>query len=139
MMHLTTALAKSRGRVQDVGYLMIRPAGPSERMPTHVIAFRDSTMFRVLAVVALAYSYLQVETGLPEIATRRPGIAITVWTLFAIGVLMTAVLLSVPFIARSSPEMVHFGWRRLSDYTPEQLRRILPLLRTVVGLMALAS
>lgn len=96
-------------------------------------------MFRLLAVVALLYSYFQIKTGLPQVAGRRPGLEVTVWISLWIEVLITVILLAVPWIARSFPECVHFGWRRLSDYTPTQRNRIIPLLKGMVGLMALAA
>jgi hypothetical protein len=39
--------------------------------------------------------------------------------------LITVTPLVVLSIAKSSPELVHFGWRTLGDYRLEQLRRIL--------------
>ena len=45
----------------------------------------------------------------------------------------------MPAIAGSFPECVHFGWRTLADYTAEERERIMPLLKNMVGLMALAT
>jgi hypothetical protein len=49
------------------------------------------------------------------------------------------VLLLVPALSRSFPEVAHFGFRRLSDYTPSQRERAFPILRGMVGLLNLAA
>lgn len=95
-------------------------------------------MFRVLAVTALLYSYYEVTTGLPQIS-HRLGLQASLWILFWVEVLVTGVLLATPWIAMWSPEYVHFGATTLADFTAKQRERIMPLLKDMVGLMALAT
>ncbi|HEY4045536.1 MAG TPA: hypothetical protein VGM27_01615 [Acidobacteriaceae bacterium] len=61
------------------------------------------------------------------------------WIPLFLEILITGVLLLVPALSRSFPEVAHFGFRRLSDYTPSQRERVFPILRRMVGLLNLAA
>jgi formate hydrogenlyase subunit 3/multisubunit Na+/H+ antiporter MnhD subunit len=97
-------------------------------------------MIWLLPVGLIVYSYFEIKTGLPRIAALAPsgiagGISAALWVSLFVEILITCLLLAVPLIGRAFPEAVHFGWRRLSDYTPSQRERIMPLLRRMVGLL----
>lgn len=96
-------------------------------------------MFRLLAVLAVLYSYYEIRSGLPPAVGRGLGIAASVWVSLGAEVFLTGILLAVPWIGRRCPEYVHFGSRTFCDYTPPQRERIMPLLKNMVGLMALAT
>jgi hypothetical protein len=82
-------------------------------------------------MIALAvYSYFEVKTPLPR---NGPHIASAAPLLFAIQLLTSVIFFLVPYF----PESVHFGSRRLTDYAPDQLERIKPLLGDMIGLMGL--
>ena len=46
-------------------------------------------------------------------------------------------ILSVPYLGQRFPQSVNLGWRRLSDYTPAQQVRILPLVHDMMGYMSI--
>jgi hypothetical protein len=52
-----------------------------------------------------------------------------------VDVLLYMLLLLVPVIGGAFPGAVHFGARRLSDYTPSQLGRVMPVLKRMVGIL----
>lgn len=86
---------------------------------------------QILTVGLAVYSFLQVRADLTH---NLPGgaAANAAKVLLAIQVIVGVVFFLIPFF----PESVHFGSRRLADYTPAQLKRIMPLLRDMVGLMS---
>ncbi len=90
----------------------------------------------------IAFSYFEIRGALPEIAARAPNAGVAgaaaaaLWISLFVEILVTGVLLLVPWIGRGFPAAVHFGSRRLSDYTLAQRERILPLLRNMAVLMA---
>lgn len=96
-------------------------------------------MFRALAVMAVLYSYYEIKTGLPQVASPRVGLQASLWISLWVEAFITLLLLAVPWIARWSPQYVHFGSTTLADYTARQRERIMPLLKNMVGLMALAT
>src|SRR5438270_5366735 len=56
----------------------------------------------------------------------------------AVQILISGLLLTVPRMAQSSPGSVHFGARRFSEYTPEQRRKLMPILRRMAGAISVA-
>jgi hypothetical protein len=102
-------------------------------------------MTRLLAIGLIAYSYLEIKHNLPQIAERVPNravataISLNLWIPLLLEILITGVLLLVPALSRAYPEAVHFGLRRLSDYTPSQRDRIMPILSRMVGLLSVAA
>jgi len=109
-------------------------------------------MHRVLAL-ALAlysyYSYVLIRTNLPRLPTRIPthfnsagepngwSSPDTLWMLLVVQVVTSALLLVIPLLGHRFPQTVNLGWRKLSDYTPEQRERIMPLLQDMMGYMSL--
>jgi len=85
-------------------------------------------------IALLLYSYFEIKTRLPRLP---PGIATALWILLSVHILGSAIFLSIPYLGRSFPQCLHFGRRKLSDYTPKQRDRIMPLLRNMAGLMGL--
>jgi len=88
---------------------------------------------RILIALLVGYSYFEMKTNLPGTAADSSS-AIAVRVLLGIQFLGSILFFAIPYFP---PEMIHFGWRRLSDYTPKQLERIMPLVRDMAGLMGL--
>jgi len=89
---------------------------------------------RILTIALAVYSYLRVSapaTGNPPGAHAADTAKIA----FAIQILVGIIFFLIPFF----PEAVHFGSRCLRDYAPEQLERIMPLLRDTTGLMGFVA
>lgn len=87
---------------------------------------------RILTIALALYSYLQLKMHFPADAPATTS-ATAAKLLFAIQLLLAAVFFLVPYF----PESIHFGTRKLSDYTPDQMQRITPLLREMLALMSL--
>jgi hypothetical protein len=101
-------------------------------------------MLRLLPAALAVYSYFEIRTSLPLLTARIPThggatapvgqvISIHVWLSLFLQIFLSGVLLAVPYF----PQAAHFGSRSLRDYTPEQLDRIMPLLRQMTGRMSL--
>jgi hypothetical protein len=86
---------------------------------------------RILTIGLALYSFLQVRANTPQNVPHAPA-ATAAWVLFAVQLLAGILFFLIPYF----PEAVHFGSRRLADYSPEQLERIRPLLREMVALMS---
>ena len=103
-------------------------------------------MLRLLTVAVIFCSYFEIKGDLPLLTARLPtnhnpagepiGLLIGrgLWINLFLQILISGLFLAVPYVGRWFPEFVHLGWRRLSDYTPEQCERIMPLLRDMTGL-----
>ncbi|HKT11929.1 MAG TPA: DUF1648 domain-containing protein [Terriglobia bacterium] len=108
-------------------------------------------MARIVAAVLAVYSFFLIQTSVPHLPARiaihfdmagRPngwGGPRTLWVLFFFQVLVTGVMLSIPFWGRRFPGSVHLGSRSLGDYTPEQRERIWPFLEQMAGWMGAAT
>jgi hypothetical protein len=99
-------------------------------------------MTRLLACCFIVYSYFEIRNELPLLAAAsdaHAGIALSLWIALSVQAFVCGVMLLVPVIARVMPEAVHFGWRRLSDYSPNQLQRVLPAVGAMSGMMCLAT
>ena len=66
------------------------------------------------------------------------AVSTLLWTSLGVDVLLYMLLLLVPVIGSAFPSAVHFGTRRLSDYTPSQLGRVIPVLKRMVGILCCA-
>ena len=101
-------------------------------------------MTRLVAAGLILCSYFEIRQALPLLASRAPNrgvnlaVSTLLWASFGTEVLIYAILLLVPLIARAYPSLVHFGSRRLSDYSPSQLDRVLPVLKSMVGMLCCA-
>jgi uncharacterized membrane protein len=106
-------------------------------------------MLQLVSALLVAYSYFLIRTNLPHLPTRIPthfngagaadgwGSPDTLWFLFGTQVLTWVVFLIVPYLGQRFPGMVHLGTRRLSDYSPAQRVRMLPLLNDMAGYMCI--
>jgi len=98
-----------------------------------------------VACALIVYSYFEIQNALPKLAEMAPGngaqrgVALSLWISLAVDAFVCGTFLLVPLVARTMPEAVHFGWRRLSDYTPRQLENVLPVVTRMVGMMSLAA
>jgi len=108
-------------------------------------------MLRLVSLAMVLYSYFLVRTSLPELPQRIPthfnaagepngwGSPDTLWTLLGVQILVSVIFLGVPYLGQRFPQTVNLGLRRLSDYTPEQRLRILPLLHDWMGYMSILA
>jgi len=87
---------------------------------------------RVLTICLIAYSFfeLKANVGFNSPIPGTPS-ATAAKLLFSIEILTSILFFVIPFF----PETIHFGTRRLSDYSPEDLGRIMPLVRDMIALM----
>lgn len=96
---------------------------------------------RVLTVLPLLHSYFDIKRSLPRLAALHSSSAQvlgkTLWFLLVIQIMGSGIFLALPYLGRSSPELIHFGWRKLSDYSPKQRDRIMPLLGNMAGWMGI--
>ena len=96
-------------------------------------------MNRLLAAALLICSCFEVKNALPDFVGQTQNrastldLSTTVWVSLGLEVFLCAVFLAVPFIARIAPSAVHFGSRRLSDYSPAQLDRVIPVVSRMMG------
>ena len=101
-------------------------------------------MTRLAAAGLILYSYFEIRRALPLLASSAPShnvnfaVSTLLWTSFGVEVLLYTSLVLVPLIGRAYPGYVHFGARRLSDYTPSQLDRVMPVLKSMVGILCCA-
>ena len=103
-------------------------------------------MWIIVTAAILLHSYFDIWRHMPLIAARTPpgsaaafAISMQLWTAIGIQTVVCVTFLLVPAIARSSPGAVHFGWRRLSDYSPRQRERIMPLLKRMMGILSVLT
>ena len=108
-------------------------------------------MARIVAAALAAYSFFLIQSSLPHLPARIPthfdmagqpngwGSPHTLWVLLFFQVLVTGVMLSIPFWGRRFPRSVHLGTRSLGDYTPEQRERVWPLIDQMAGWMGAAT
>lgn len=105
-------------------------------------------VLRLLTAAIVVFSYHEIKTGLPLLTASIPThqgrtmpvaevIGVNLWVNLGLQILMIALLLAVPYIGQAFPGAVHFGSRRLSDYPAAQRVRVMPILRQMVGLLAL--
>lgn len=108
-------------------------------------------MAKIVAAALAVYSVFLIQTNLSRLPERIPvhfnaagqpngwGSPHTLWVLLFFQVLVTGVLLFIPFLGRRFPASVHLGTRRFSDLAPEQRERALPLLDRMAGWMSVAA
>jgi len=108
-------------------------------------------MLRLASVLMALYSYFLVQTNIGKLPRCIPthfdaagkangwGSPDTLWVLLFAQVLVGLVFLAVPYLGERFPGIVNLGRHRLSDYSPEQQARILPLLQDMAGYMSLLT
>lgn len=108
-------------------------------------------MSKIVAAALALYSFFLIQTSLPNLPSRIPvhfnlagqpdgwGSPNTFWILLGFQVLVCGVMLSMSSWGRRYPGSVHFGTRRLSDFTPEQRELVLPLLDQLGGWMSVIT
>lgn len=108
-------------------------------------------MQKIVAAALAIYSAFLIETSIPNLPRRIPvhfngagqpngwGSPNTLWVLLAFQVLLAVIMLSISFWSRRFPGSVNLGTRKLSDCTPEQRERILPLLDRMAGWFSVFS
>jgi hypothetical protein len=107
-------------------------------------------MLQLISIVMVIYSYFLIQTNIPKLPRVIPthfnaagvangwGSPDTLWFLLGAQALTCAVFLVVPYIGQRFPGSMHFGTRRLSDFPPAQRARMLPVLVTMAGYLAVA-
>jgi uncharacterized membrane protein len=105
-------------------------------------------MLQLISLVMLIYSYFLIQTSLPKLPHHIPthynaagvangwGSPDMLWILLGAQALTCAVFLLVPYLGQRFPGSVHFGSRRLSDFSPAQQERLLPILNEMGGCLS---
>jgi uncharacterized membrane protein len=105
-------------------------------------------MQRLVTLGLAFYSFFLIETNIPRLPARIPthfngageangwGSPDTLWLLLVVQVLTCGLFLAMPLLGRRYPGSVNLGTRKLSDFTPEQRERIMPLLTDMAGYMS---
>jgi len=105
-------------------------------------------MQRLVTLGLAFYSFFLIKTNIPRLPARIPthfngsgeangwGSPDTLWLVLVIQVLTCGLFLAMPLLGRRYPGSISLGTRSLSDFTPEQRERILPLLTDMVGYMS---
>ena len=108
-------------------------------------------MLQLISIVLVIYSYFQIQSAIPTLPRVIPthfnpagvadgwGSPETLWILLGAQVLTSAVFLTVPYLGLWRPSLVHFGRRRLSDFTPAQQARLIPMLKDMSGLLSIVA
>jgi hypothetical protein len=108
-------------------------------------------MLQLISLVMVTYSYFLIQTSIPKLPLRIPthynaaGVADgwgnpeMLWVLLGAQALTCVVFLAVPYLGLRSPDKVHFGSRRLSDFSPAQQERLLPILNELGGSMSVVT
>jgi len=108
-------------------------------------------MLKIISLALLFYSYLLIRTNLLTLPRVIPthfnaageangwGTPDILWFLLGIQILLTGVFLILPYLGEWLPSLVHVGTRRLSDFTPAQRRRAVPLLSDMGAYLAIVT
>ena len=94
------------------------------------------------------YSFFLIELNMSRLPARIPmhfntageadgwGGRGTLWVLLLAQVSISVLFLLIPILARRFPGTVNIGSRNLSDFTPEQRDRVVPLFSAMMGNMS---
>ena len=97
-------------------------------------------MRRFLTAAVVFYSFVLIKTNIAGLPVRIPthfkmageangwGSPNMLWVTLLLQVVTCSALLTAPVLSRRFPGLAHVGSRRLSDFSPAQQERILPLL-----------
>jgi uncharacterized membrane protein len=106
-------------------------------------------MLRLISLVLVAYSYFVIQTNLPKLPPRMPthfnaaevadgwGSPDILWVMFGAQALTCAVFLIIPYVGQRFPGAIHVGSRSMSDFSPTQRARALPMLNDMAGYMSI--
>ena len=106
-------------------------------------------MLQLISLVMLAYSFFLIRTHLPGLPKCIPvhfnaagvadgwGSPDVFWMLLGTQALVTVVFLTIPYLGQLAPGMIHFGTRRLSDFSPAQRPRVLAMLNDMAAYMSI--
>jgi uncharacterized membrane protein len=106
-------------------------------------------MLQLISIAMVVYSYFLIQTNLSNLPARIPthfniagtadgwGSPDTLWILLGAQALTCAVFLIVPYVGQRYPGAIHLGTRRLSDFSPAQRVRMLPMLNTMAGYLCI--
>jgi uncharacterized membrane protein len=106
-------------------------------------------MMKAITAALALYSYYLIQSSLPHLPSRIPthfnfagqpdgwGRPNTLWMLLAIQVVSSVLILTIPLWGRRFPQIVNLGFKRLSDYTPQQRERVMPLLAKMSEMMSI--
>ncbi|MGO8790891.1 MAG: DUF1648 domain-containing protein [Terriglobia bacterium] len=105
-------------------------------------------MLQLISLLLVAYSYFLIQTSIPKLPQSIPthfnadgvangwGSPDMLWILLGAQALTCTVFLIMPYVGQRFPGAVHFGSRRLSDFSPAQQTRMLPMLKDLAGLLS---
>jgi len=105
---------------------------------------------RAAAAVLIVYSTLLIQKAMPDLPERIPtsfnihgqptsvSRPETLWLLLAGEALIVGLLLAIPYLARYAPQWVSLGKDRLSGFSPVGQGRVIGLLESATGWMAVA-
>jgi uncharacterized membrane protein len=108
-------------------------------------------VLQLISLVMVIYSYFLIQTNLPHLPRHIPthfnaagvadgwGSPDTLWVLLGAQALTCAVFLIVPYVGQRFPGAVHFGSRRLSDFSPAQRSRLVPMLNNMAGYLSIVT
>ena len=106
-------------------------------------------MPRAMAVLLVVYSYWSIQENLAHLPARIPtrfnwageptawSSPHQLWVLLGVQIFGIALFWVIPALGRRFPQTVNLGWRRLSDFTPEERERIMPMLEEMCGWLGL--
>jgi uncharacterized membrane protein len=106
-------------------------------------------MLQLVSLVMVIYSYFLIQTNLPKLPRNIPthfnaagmadgwGSPDTLWILLGVQAFACAVFLIVPYVGQRFPGAIHVGMRRLSDFSPAQRTRIVPMLNNMAGYLSI--
>jgi uncharacterized membrane protein len=102
-------------------------------------------MQRLITLGLAFYSFFLIKTNIPRLPSRIPthfnaageadgwGSPDNLWLLLVVQVLTCGLFLAMTLLGRRFPGTVNVGFRKLSDFTPAQRERIMPLLTDMMG------
>ena len=106
-------------------------------------------MLQLISLVMVVYSYFLIQTNLPKLPRSIPthfnaagvadgwGSPDTLWLLLGVQAFTCVVFLIVPYVGQRFPGAIHVGSRRLSDFSPAQRARMLPMLNDMVAYLCI--
>jgi uncharacterized membrane protein len=102
-------------------------------------------MLQLISLVLVIYSYFLIKTNLPNLPRIIPthfngagvangwGSPDTLWVLLGAQALTCGMFLVMPYFSQRYPKLVHFGRRKLSEFSPGQRARMLTILNDMAG------